>query len=140
MTDQKAFHEAVLDLQRAIIKIPFVKDKKAAYGKYLTLDALLDTALPVLHDHGFVLVQFVEDGDTLVTELRHETGTLTSTMPLIMPAQKTAMALGSAITYARRYSMLIILGISPDDDDDGAATATTTKPTNTNNPFAKKAA
>src|SRR4030095_10791300 len=34
-----------------------------------------------------------------------------------------AQAVGSALTYARRYSLLAILGLAPEDDDDAESTA-----------------
>lgn len=126
--------DKLLEVQRVISRMPFHKDKKGGHGKYLTLRALLDQVIPVLNDHEVSLIQLVRaasDGGILVTEL-HNNGKLlaTSEMPLIMGQTKTAMTLGSAITYARRYSLLILLGIMPDDDDDGAATATPKPVTN----------
>ncbi len=122
---EKGFDAAFLTLQQALIKTPLVKNKKAAYGKYMTLDALLDQVLPVLHTCDFYLTQSADD-DTLVTEIVHTSGgRLTSRMPIVMPTQRTAMAMGSAITYARRYSLLIMLGVSPDDDDGAAASKNT---------------
>ena len=44
---------------------------------------------------------------------------------IVMPGAslrgESSQALGSAITYARRYSLYSALGIYPDKDDDGAA-------------------
>jgi hypothetical protein len=37
----------------------------------------------------------------------------------------TPQAMGSAITYARRYALSAIVGIAPDDDDDGNAASVT---------------
>lgn len=45
----------------------------------------------------------------------HETGTY------LLPTGGTPQALGSAITYGRRYLLCAMVGIAPDEDDDGAA-------------------
>lgn len=37
-----------------------------------------------------------------------------------LPMEAGAQALGSAITYARRYCLCAVTGVSPDDDDDAA--------------------
>ena len=39
----------------------------------------------------------------------------------VRPAQNTPQGMGSAITYARRYSLSAMLGLAADDDDDGNA-------------------
>ena len=38
-----------------------------------------------------------------------------------LPTSGTPQAIGSAITYARRYTLVAVTGLAPEDDDDGAA-------------------
>lgn len=58
---------------------------------------------------------------TMVTRLAHASGQwLQATM--VMPvAKQNPQAVGSAITYARRYALAAAVGVAPDDDDDGNA-------------------
>lgn len=102
-----------------------VKDKKNDHlrNKYVTLDNILNTIRPILSKNGLVVVQALA-GDYLVTSLYHISGQYIKTeMPFApMSGNKGTNALqelGGGITYARRYSLSSILGISVDTDDDG---------------------
>lgn len=90
------------------------------HSSYATLAAVLQVATPALSAHGLVLVQYRE-GNELVTRLAHESGAeLRTTYPL-KPRQDTEQGWGSAITYARRYQAMALLGLAPADEDDGQA-------------------
>lgn len=95
---------------------------------YLTLESLLAATIPVLNRHGLALVQMPcqdEGRLALRTEIRHESGdAISTTFPLAVPGDAPAQAVGSAITYARRYSLMAMLGLSADEDDDGAQAQT----------------
>lgn len=85
--------------------------------KYAPLDAILTAVRGPLSDNGLAISQML-DGDDLVTMLLHKDGqTLTGRFPL--PHGDTIQALGSAVTYLRRYSLQAILGIAAEEDDDG---------------------
>lgn len=59
-------------------------------------------------------------GLELVTTLAHTSGQwVRCRMPVLSVADPQAM--GSALTYARKYSLMTIVGLAPDDDDDGEA-------------------
>ena len=96
--------------------------------KYLTLEKLLAETVPVLNRHGLALIQYptkfwTDDGRlfyALETELRHVSGDkIDTTFPLACSITDSAQKVGSALTYARRYSLLSMLGLSADEDDDG---------------------
>ena len=54
----------------------------------------------------------------------HSSGETFSSGELYVPVSKhDAQGYGSAITYARRYSLLAACGVAPEDDDGNAATA-----------------
>ena len=96
-------------------------------NRYVPLEELLQTVVPILNKHNFVLLQFpdIDDGGRpcLSYELRHASGEkVGSTMPLLC-AKDDPQGQGSAITYARRYSLMALLGLTADVDDD-AETAT----------------
>jgi len=102
------------------------KTKTAHVGKYkyryADLAEIIEHVRPTLAAHKLAFVQLTSHGDgknMLITRLLHESGQfLDSTYPL--PAQAAAQEMGSAITYARRYSLCAILGIAADEDDDGS--------------------
>lgn len=102
------------------------KDRKGNYGSYATLAALTEATTEPLAKQGCAIVQeasFGEEGVLVETWLIHESGGTLQFSPLLMPVKdRTAQAVGSAITYARRYALAAICGIAPEDDDGDAAT------------------
>lgn len=95
-----------------------VKTDKYTF-RFADLPQVRDTVTPALTANGIAVVQVI-DGDTVVTRLIHDSGEwVESVCPI--PHGQTMQALGSAITYARRYSLSAICGISSEEDDDGGA-------------------
>lgn len=95
-------------------------------NRYADLAAVREATIPVLSKHKLALVQFTGfDGDgtfMLTTRLLHSSGQwLESTYPLPMAPDKPQI-MGSAQTYARRYSWAGICGIASEEDDDANAT------------------
>lgn len=92
---------------------------------YADLGDTLDAIRPVLARHGLAALQPVEtvDGRTNVSTLiLHRSGEQMLFGPLILNAgDGSPQAVGSVITYARRYSLLSSLGLATEDDDAGAA-------------------
>lgn len=114
---------------------PLVKDADGQRGKYAPLDSVLDNVRPVLNEHGITLTQpTTVEGDTVLvrTVLVHiPTG---ETHECLYPAGAITLAhqqLGAGVTYARRYSLLSLLGVFPsneDDDGEKAGAAGGTRP------------
>ncbi|MGF9909526.1 ERF family protein [Brevibacillus porteri] len=106
---------------------PFFKNK------YATLDQIIDEVRPNLTSHGLSIIQIpCGEGEhiTLKTVLMHESGEWIESEPLSMkPVKNDPQSIGSAITYARRYSLSAFLSLNTGEDDDGNA-ATHTKPPN----------
>ena len=94
-------------------------------SKYAGLDACVEAVIDALHKHGIGLMQRTlpcESGVTVETVFIHSGGETISSGPLHVPAQKQdAQGYGSALTYARRYSLMAACGIAPEDDDGHAA-------------------
>lgn len=92
-------------------------------SKYAPLNDVLNLVRPLLSKNGLSVVQAPSgDGENIVvtTTLIHESGEWIESSPLVLKADKaTAQGAGSAITYARRYALSAVLGISSEDDDDG---------------------
>jgi hypothetical protein len=106
------------------------KTGKSNFGKFVELGAALEHVLPILSKHGLSVTQMpitMDDSTTaLVTLLMHKSGEwIKSTYPVRM-MQTTPQGQGSAITYARRYALMAVVGIAGDDDDGEAGTAGTT--------------
>jgi hypothetical protein len=98
---------------------PIKKDKKGARSAYASLDSVLAATEPHLLKHGLALVQLV-NGPMLDTYLYHESGQyLLAQHPIELGAD--GQRNGSAITYARRYSICALLSVTADEDDDGEA-------------------
>ena len=91
--------------------------------KYADLAAVIEAIRKPLADNGLALTQTTEireGGFVLVTTLRHSSGQwLASEYPLPLAAKP--QDLGSAMTYAKRYSITSLLCIAADEDDDGEA-------------------
>lgn len=125
----KALGPALLAAQRAAPELQRDSTNPGFKGsKYISLDSLVATVLPVLNEHGIVLVQsptVSQDGrPALRTKLLHaESGEFEEDTMLLELEKSTPQAQGSAITYARRYSLMSMLGLVADADDDGNATS-----------------
>lgn len=107
---------------------PALKDKTnpAFRSKYADLGACLEAVNDALLDNGIALFQetFEDQGGgvTVQTVLLHESGETIHSGKLHLPATKQdAQGYGSALTYARRYSLMSVCGIAPEDDDGNAA-------------------
>lgn len=109
---------------------PALKDRtNPAYrSKYADLGACLEAVDEALLNNGIALYQETfEDatGVTVETVLLHESGESIRCGKLHVPASKQdPQGYGSALTYARRYSLMAACGIAPEDDDGNAATKT----------------
>ena len=92
-------------------------------SKYAPLNDVLNLVRPILTKHGLSILQSPSgDGEhiAVTTLIIHESGEWIESDPLTLRADKaTAQGAGSAITYARRYALSAMLGISSEDDDDG---------------------
>lgn len=88
----------------------------------MTLDNILNTVRPILTKNGLVIIQALA-GEYLITTIYHVSGQfIQSEMPFHpMSGNKGTNALqelGGGITYAKRYAISAMLGISVDTDDD----------------------
>lgn len=97
-------------------------------SKYASLSVILDEIQPILTECKLVFTQVPEESTHLVTLLFHtESGEFIECRYDLKAVQTTPQGIGSAITYARRYSLTSILGLNIDDDDDGNAASTPAK-------------
>lgn len=98
-------------------------------SKYADLASALDAVRPVFAKHSLAVTQETapsEDGVIVETVVLHSSGEDRRFGKLYVPANKRdAQGFGSALTYAKRYSLLTALGIPTEDDDGNAAVAST---------------
>jgi hypothetical protein len=94
-------------------------------SKYVDLAGCVEAVLDALNNHGFALIQKTHDcenGVKVETIFMYESGEQISGGVISVPADKqNAQGYGSALTYARRYSLMAACGIAPEDDDGNAA-------------------
>lgn len=94
-------------------------------SRYADLSACVEAVITGLNDNGIALIQQTHDSESGVcveTLFLHESGESLSAGKLHVPATKQdAQGYGSALTYARRYSLMAACGIAPEDDDGNAA-------------------
>ena len=94
-------------------------------SKYADLSACVEAVIDSLNANGIGLVQRTtpdERGVTVETVFVHESGESFSGGCLHVPASKQdPQGYGSALSYARRYSLMAACGIAPEDDDGNAA-------------------
>lgn len=93
-------------------------------SKYATLASIMDACRGALSQNQIAVVQgtsVIEDRVIVTTMLIHASGEFVSDQ-LSMNIQKDSpQAIGSAITYARRYSLASLAGVVSDEDDDAEA-------------------
>jgi len=93
-------------------------------SKYADLAEIINTVRPVLSKHGLSFVQspsYVDGIVTVETVLLHTSGQWVAGSLAVPVTKQDAQGVGSAITYARRYSLAAIVGIAQEDDDGNAA-------------------
>ncbi len=94
-------------------------------SKYADLSACIEAVIDALNNNNIYLMQLTEEHESGVkvsTTFIHESGEQISGGSLFMPASKQdAQGFGSALSYARRYSLMAACGIAPEDDDANSA-------------------
>lgn len=102
-----------------------MKDNKGEYRyRYATLDGIWDAARAALSANDLAVIQcptLTAEGVLLTTTLLHGSGQFVRTRLLWPVVERTAQGIGSAITYARRYSLAPLVGVVTEEDDDGSA-------------------
>lgn len=105
--------------KNAIVEVTTKKGGKYSF-KYATLDNIVDSIREPLAKAGLSYSQLVGEDGSVTTILMHASGQYLSTSLTLKPteAEVTPQVIGSVITYAKRYQLASILGLSTEDDDD----------------------
>jgi hypothetical protein len=89
--------------------------------RYADLADALDACLPALSAEGLALVQApaIRNGRTVtvITVLAHASGEYMRSAVTLEAGDSKPQSIGGIITYARRYALLAMVGLSPEDDD-----------------------
>jgi hypothetical protein len=92
-------------------------------NKYASLGAITEATRPVLAKHGLAYTQgmaIVDGVQVMFTRIIHQSGQwMEDGGYALNPTKNDPQGMGSAVTYARRYTIGSTLGIITEDDDDG---------------------
>ena len=127
---------ALCEMQRADLGAITDSSNPFFDSKYADLSSVWGVIRKPLTDAGLSIMQYpepFEGGITVVTRLYHVSGEMfetrlsgTTVLPpvkekgvVVGEGKATVQGLGSLITYLRRYSISMLVGVAPKDDDDG---------------------
>ena len=101
-------------------------------SKYADLSSVVEAIRDALASNGLSYMQHLHQSEKhevcVETVILHASGQWISCGTVAIPVNKNdAQGFGSALTYARRYSLSAAVGVVADDDDGNAATASTPK-------------
>lgn len=133
MSDKASIYAAFVKAQKEFAPALKTATNPAFRSRYVDLSGCVEAVLDALNNHGIGLIQRTfEDmtGVTIETVFIHESGESLEGGKLHVPASKQdPQGYGSALTYARRYSLMAACGIAPEDDDGNAASQGRQQPT-----------
>lgn len=120
-------NEIAAALSKAQVEVgAAIEDKKNPHfrSSYASLYSIWCACKEAVTNNGLSITQPTSiEGDILMlhTILMHSSGQWIRSKTPVSAAKMTPQAIGSAITYMRRYSLAAIVGVAPGDDDDGNA-------------------
>lgn len=118
--------ESVIKITEALIKAQSeikhaAKDADGQFNRsYATLESVINAAKEALTKNGITVIQSPSNS-ALTTRLQHSSGEFFESEINLILNKNDMQALGSAITYARRYSLASMLNIAQADDDGALA-------------------
>lgn len=93
-------------------------------SKYADLTSVREATLPALTKYGLGILQkptMIDGRFVLISRLIHKSGVVLEECEYPLSVNGKPQAIGSEITYARRYTWAALCGISADEDDDANA-------------------
>jgi hypothetical protein len=110
---------ALSSFQNEVGKIRKDSNNPFFNSSYASLPHILDAIQEPLKNAGLSFTQLAENEGVTTILMHLESGEYIETSLELKADKNTAQAIGSAITYNRRYSLVPLLGLNVDDDDDG---------------------
>ena len=133
MTEQNELFAALLKFHKDCPEIKL--DSEVSFGKvkfkYASLGGIIKTIKTKLIENDLYFMH-LSGNDGVRCRVFHSSGKFIESEPLKIAASNDAKQQGAAITYAKRYTLCAILGLSAEDDKDAPAT---TKPMLSNDGF-----
>jgi len=124
MASELTLISALVKAQSEMSHAAFDQTNPHFKSKFASLKSVIDAVKPSLNSNGIAFIQKsvpMEHGIAVETVF-HGHGEQLSTGPVPVPIDKAnAQGFGSALTYAKRYSLAMACGIAADEDDDGNA-------------------
>ena len=122
--------EAISKAQGAMKKATRDSENPYFKSKYADLGSVLDACRDELAANGLAVIQlptFREGKVVLEYILLHSSGEWIGSELEMTPMKMDPQSIGSAITYARRYTLAPIAGVATEDDDGNAASGNSAK-------------
>lgn len=120
----------ISELVKALVKFhgamgPVARDKQVSVPNkysfwYADLAAIQEATRTPLAENGLVVIQSPgkhANGVSVTTVVAHSSGQWVRGVTVIPVGGNTPQAVGSAITYGRRYGLSAMLGVAAEDDD-----------------------
>lgn len=112
--------QAFLKAQRNIRKATKHAENPHFKSKYADLSEVMDACLSALNAQGIAVFQPASANGadvTVTTMLVHESGEYMMSALTLVAMPHTPQAVGSCITYGRRYGLASLVGVASEDDD-----------------------
>lgn len=127
---EQAFNAALAQMQS---ELPTIAETSQGHNtKYAPLEKINQVVRPILQAHGFAITfrtKQIQGGVEITAVLSHREGhheETSLTLPADTSGNKNAVqAIGSTISYGKRYALCALLNISTGDDTDGVPPQTT---------------
>jgi len=132
-TETKNILKALFGAQKTFKPVTKGAENPFFKSKYADLNTVLETVTEALNKAGIMILQPIGNDGTnnyVKTCLIHvETGEFIESTMVLALKQNTMQELGSATSYARRYTLTSLLTLQTEDDDGNAATGKTVETT-----------
>jgi len=122
MIDNTELYKALAKARTEFTKVKFDSMNPHFKNKFASLASMHDATVDALSANGLTILQLPTDLDgrfALKTVLAHVSGASIETTLPMPPTKNDCQGIGSAMSYARRYSYAAILNIVGETDDDG---------------------
>lgn len=126
MLQSESINELALALSIAqghIGTAAFDKTNPHFKNQYASYDSIRKACQKALSENGLCITQMLsmsDKGRILITQVSHKSGQwIRSEITLPQAERETPQAIGSSITYAKRYALAALLCIGTGEDDDG---------------------
>jgi len=121
--EEQTLYSALAEFRKQLKQPMKEADNPFFHSKYVPLEAVIKSVDDAMAGTGLSWAQEIRTIDSTVqvdTKIFHDGGESMLLQGVALPIEKlTAQGVGSAITYARRYSLATAFGVASDMDDDG---------------------